>query len=150
MTKTFIDHLSDELADLHESGLYKTERVIISKQAGTVALATDQRARVSPVLAPFFGRAANSEQSPVLLARRTRVPIIVLHCLWRADAAGFVFRAQRVFRPEELAEVSIEEATAQINAEFERAIRAAPDQYLWIHDRFRDAPADEDASVPAA
>lgn len=34
----FIKHLSGELAGLKESGLYKTERVITSKQAGTVAL----------------------------------------------------------------------------------------------------------------
>ncbi|WP_372803197.1 glycine C-acetyltransferase [Paracoccus seriniphilus] len=38
MTKHFIDHLSRELDDLRQAGLYKTERVITSKQAGTVAL----------------------------------------------------------------------------------------------------------------
>ncbi|SNT75596.1 glycine C-acetyltransferase [Paracoccus seriniphilus] len=38
MTKHFIDHLRRELDDLRQAGLYKTERVITSKQAGTVAL----------------------------------------------------------------------------------------------------------------
>ncbi|MCB1385958.1 MAG: glycine C-acetyltransferase [Nitratireductor sp.] len=38
MTAGFIAHLSRELAGLKEAGLYKSERIIASKQAGTVAL----------------------------------------------------------------------------------------------------------------
>ena len=38
MTNAFIEHLSDELKDLKSTGLYKSERIIDSKQAGTVAL----------------------------------------------------------------------------------------------------------------
>lgn len=38
MSKTFIDHMTDELERLKADGLYKTERVIVSKQAGEVAL----------------------------------------------------------------------------------------------------------------
>ncbi len=38
MTKDFIDHMTRELDMLMQSGLYKNERVITSKQAGTVAL----------------------------------------------------------------------------------------------------------------
>ena len=38
MTHAFIDHLSGELKDLKDTGLYKSERIIDSKQAGTVAL----------------------------------------------------------------------------------------------------------------
>lgn len=40
MTKDFIDHLSRDLDGLRRAGLYKTERVITSKQAGTVTLET--------------------------------------------------------------------------------------------------------------
>jgi glycine C-acetyltransferase len=38
MAEAFIDHLARELDELKETGLYKSERVIASKQAGTVAL----------------------------------------------------------------------------------------------------------------
>ena len=38
MTNAFIEHLGDELKDLKNTGLYKTERIIDSKQAGTMAL----------------------------------------------------------------------------------------------------------------
>jgi len=38
MTQTFITHLAGKLTNLKEEGLYKTERIITSKQAGTVSL----------------------------------------------------------------------------------------------------------------
>ena len=38
MTKDFLTYLSSELRELRNTGLYKSERIITSKQAGTVAL----------------------------------------------------------------------------------------------------------------
>ena len=38
MTKSFLTSLNSELTELRNTGLYKSERVIASKQAGTVAL----------------------------------------------------------------------------------------------------------------
>ena len=40
MTHHFLTHLQNELESLHNTGLYKSERVITSKQAGTVQLET--------------------------------------------------------------------------------------------------------------
>jgi glycine C-acetyltransferase len=40
MTQAFIDHLFRELDDLRDAGLFKTERVITTPQAGTVGLAS--------------------------------------------------------------------------------------------------------------
>lgn len=40
MTQAFIEHLSQELEDLRDAGLYKSERVITSKQAGSVSLSS--------------------------------------------------------------------------------------------------------------
>ncbi|OJU05475.1 MAG: glycine C-acetyltransferase [Rhizobium sp. 63-7] len=43
MTTTFLDHLRSELAILKETGLYKSERIITSKQAGEIAIASGER-----------------------------------------------------------------------------------------------------------
>jgi len=43
MTKAFLSHLTTELASLKEAGLYKSERVITSKQAGEIAVASGER-----------------------------------------------------------------------------------------------------------
>ena len=43
MTSAFLTHLRTELAGLKEAGLYKSERVITSKQAGEIAVAGGER-----------------------------------------------------------------------------------------------------------
>jgi glycine C-acetyltransferase len=43
MTDRFLDHLSAELETLRGAGLYKSERVITSKQAGRIAVASGER-----------------------------------------------------------------------------------------------------------
>ncbi|MEO0327295.1 MAG: glycine C-acetyltransferase [Pseudomonadota bacterium] len=42
MTAAFVDHLNSELDELRENGLYKTERIITSRQSGTVSLNSDR------------------------------------------------------------------------------------------------------------
>jgi hypothetical protein len=36
MTQIFLDYLNTQLTGLHSNGLYKSERVIVSKQAGDI------------------------------------------------------------------------------------------------------------------
>lgn len=43
MTSQFLSHLRSELAALKDAGLYKSERVITSKQAGEIAVASGER-----------------------------------------------------------------------------------------------------------
>jgi KDO2-lipid IV(A) lauroyltransferase len=115
---------------------------------GYVALLVDQRARGRTVLAPFFGRQAHCERSVAILARRLGVPLIV-GASTRLPGERFAVRVPRVFWPEELARRSPEEVLAAINAEFERMILAQPDQYLWLHDRYRKAPPAEPSGAPS-
>lgn len=43
MTQIFLDYLNTQLAGLHSNGLYKSERVIVSKQAGEIELTTGEK-----------------------------------------------------------------------------------------------------------
>ncbi|KQY15427.1 hypothetical protein ASD31_08660, partial [Rhizobium sp. Root482] len=43
MTNAFIQHLATELEGLKSAGLYKSERVITSKQAGEIEVASGER-----------------------------------------------------------------------------------------------------------
>lgn len=45
-----------------------------------------------------------------------------------------------VLWPDELAEEGLVEIATRINRSFERLIRAHPEQYFWLHDRFKDTP----------
>jgi lauroyl/myristoyl acyltransferase len=99
------------------------------------------------VFAPFFGRLARCDRSAGVLLRRLNAPVAIGACLmdgpwrWRVH-----FRD--VLSPRDLAGKSPEEISTSINVVLERLIRSAPDQYFWLHDRYRGAqPADIAASA---
>ncbi len=114
----------------------------VIRGGGSVAMLLDQRARVKPVLAPFFGRMATADRSAGVLLRRLKVPLVIVAVY--ADERPGHYRAvfPAVIEPEELAGASPEAIATRINAELERLILACPDQYFWLHDRYRGAPAE--------
>ena len=108
-----------------------------------VALLLDQNtSRREGVFVSFFGRTASTSKSLAVLAVRTRTPIvpifiyrerigvhrIVIHPFFNADAA----------RDSEQAVVAL---TQRCTAAIEAAITVAPDQWLWVHNRWRTQPA---------
>jgi glycine C-acetyltransferase len=60
MAQSMIEHLKKEIAGLKEAGLFKEERVITSKQAGTVSLA-DGRRVINLCANNYLGLADNAE-----------------------------------------------------------------------------------------
>ena len=100
----------------------------------------DQRTRKRGVLAPFFGRPALCDRSAGVLLKRLRVPITVGAVYLTGNPYHVRVDAQTVLEPEELAGQSVEEIITRINAELEALILKEPDQYFWLHDRYRGAP----------
>ena len=111
----------------------------IVRGGGMIALVLDQRARKRPLIAPFFGRPARCDRSAAVLVKRLRAPIVI--------GAGFLTEVPWRWRihlpvvlwPADLAGMSVEEVTTRINREFEKLILMAPEQYFWLHDRYRGA-----------
>jgi lauroyl/myristoyl acyltransferase len=112
----------------------------VLRAGGCLGMVLDQRARVRPVLAPYFGRLARCDRSAGVLMKRLRTPVLVGACLstgpWR-----WRLSVPTVIQPEELADADA--IVTRLNAEFETLIRAAPDQYFWLHDRYRGATVAE-------
>jgi len=100
----------------------------------------DQRPRKGAVTAPFFGRPVRTERSAGVLARRLRLPIVYFHCLKKEEPFRYRMRFTRIVPPEEVRSMSIEELATLSNEEAEQAILACPEQYFWLHDRFRQDP----------
>ena len=107
------------------------------RAGATTQLLVDQRSVRGWVEAPFFGRPANCDRTFGVLARRVPKPILVYACLGTDDPERFRFVAPRVLGPEQFAGLEPEEAAARVNQHIESLIRMAPDQYFWLHDRFR-------------
>jgi len=100
----------------------------------------DQRARQKPVLAPLFGRPARSDRSAGVLLRRLKCPVVFM-ATYRTGDLRWRFVCERVIWPDEMAGASPEAIATTINAELEKQILAAPEQYFWLHDRYRDTPS---------
>ena len=106
---------------------------------GSVTMLLDQRAQVKPVLAPFFGRIACCDRSVGVLVRRTKAPILLTACYMTDEPLRYRIEVFGVIRPEEVAGAGPDEIAARINQGLERMILARPEQYFWLHDRFRDS-----------
>ena len=127
---------------LHRHGAASSIPKVIAA-GGYVGLMVDQRARRKTIVAPFFGRPAHCERAVAVFARRLGVPVVFAACYRTERRWRYQVEFPRVLWPDELSRLSPEAITARINAELERMIRAHPEQYFWLHDRYRGAPADE-------
>lgn len=119
------------------------------RAGATVQLLVDQRAHRRFVEAPFFGRKASCDRTLGVLARRVPQPILVYACLGTDDPERFRFVAPEVIDPTEFEGLTASQITTRANQEIESLIRMAPEQYLWLHDRFRDRPVSEPTPQPA-
>jgi lauroyl/myristoyl acyltransferase len=100
----------------------------------------DQRPRKSEVMAPFFGAQARTERSAGVLARRQRLPLVFFHCLKTEEPFHYRLRFTRVVSAEEVRSLTVEELATLANQEAEKAILGCPEQYFWLHDRFKAHP----------
>jgi Kdo2-lipid IVA lauroyltransferase/acyltransferase len=112
----------------------------IVRAGGAAVLLLDQRPRVKAIQATFFGRLANCDRSAGVLVRRVAAPILVMGCYLIPGSRRYRLVFQRVVMPEELEGASPTEVMELVNRETEALILRAPEQYFWLHDRFKGAP----------
>lgn len=108
------------------------------RSGGSVWYAPDQDMRgKDSVFAPFFGIAAATITATHHLARLSGAAVIPF--FHRRDAAGgYTLRLEAA-----LADFPGDDAaadTARVNACIEQMVREAPEQYLWVHKRFKTRP----------
>lgn len=123
---------------LPRRGAMKDAPAVI-KAGGSVVMMLDQRARVKPVIVPFFGRPARCDRSAGVLLKRLGAPIVFGACYGTARPFRYHFSMRTVLWPEEFARETPEAIARLVNAELERMILEHPDQFFWLHDRYRGA-----------
>lgn len=113
------------------------------------ALLLDQNQRKRALFVPVFGRLAATDRSAAILALRMGATVLV-GCALR-EGRGFRFRmaAAPLLRPtaRELAQRDAAGFTRRIMEALEGLILAHPEQYLWVHRRYRTRPPEEAAAV---
>ena len=120
---------------------------------GNLALLCDQDAGNKGLFVPFFGQPASTFKSIALLALQYRAVILVGYAIRLPDD----FTNNRWVRFEQGCEAVIDtadfqgpdgirELTMAYTEALERAIRRAPEQYFWVHRRWKSLPAQKKKS----
>lgn len=104
----------------------------LRKRGGFLLALIDQDIRAQSVYVPFFGRLAHTPVGPAQMALRWSMPVVPGFCRRLANGSQLV-----EFRPQLPRYDSAEELTAAITRTIEDQIRAQPDQWVWMHRRWR-------------
>jgi Kdo2-lipid IVA lauroyltransferase/acyltransferase len=97
------------------------------------------------VFVPFFGTLACTTSGVAMMAMRTGAMILPMSCVWNNAAGKYNVVYGPIIESPNTGDRhrDVFEMTAAFTAELEKLIRAYPDQWLWIHKRWKVRPPGE-------
>ncbi len=114
------------------------------KRNRIVAILCDQDAGKAGLFIPFFNRPASTPRGPALFHIKTGAPIIFVTAPCRVDGTYLVTFEEMLFTgligKREDDEFRI---MTQITERLEEEVRQYPEQWLWLHRRWKTTPPDE-------
>jgi heptosyltransferase II len=100
---------------------------------GGVGVLSDQHAGDHGLWTPFFGRLASTSPLAGLLAKRTRAALIAAAVYTTGPARWRIVFTERFDQPG----TSVAAITSRINEVIEQQIRVAPEDWFWVHNRWK-------------
>jgi KDO2-lipid IV(A) lauroyltransferase len=90
----------------------------------------------------FFGRPASTHKAIALLALEHRVPLLVVGVRKVGEPLRYEVRAEDHILPEDYdgRTDAVRAMTQRFTAALERVVRASPEQYFWLHRRWKHQP----------
>jgi KDO2-lipid IV(A) lauroyltransferase len=116
-------------------------RAAAALRAGrSVALLADENGGYRGLFVPFFGRSASTRKTAAVLSLATAAPIVLGACI-RRPGRPFLFRLAMFEPPVDLEPGSaVRDLTARVVATLETWIRDDPEQWRWVHWRWKTRP----------
>ncbi len=109
----------------------------VVRQGGRVGLAMDQRVRPGQgIVLPFLGHPALVTPLPASLSLRTGAPALPIFA-WPEAGGRYRVELGEPILPSEGGDAAVASLTARYLAALEREIRRRPEQWLWMHRRWR-------------
>ena len=129
---------------LYKKGVSAVAGEVIDAGHGLSFIA-DQDAGRKGLFVDFFGRKASTYKSIGLLAMAKRVPIIVGYAARVRRGFHYRIAVERIIQPEEweTRDDPLHWITQTFSHALETAIRRWPEQYLWVHRRWKHRPKNE-------
>ena len=103
------------------------------RSGGGVGVLSDQHAGDHGLWTPFFGRLASTSPLPGLLAKRTQAALIAAAVYTTGPARWRMVFTERFDQPG----ASVADITSKINEIIEQQIRVAPEDWFWVHNRWK-------------
>jgi len=118
----------------------------VLREGGTLGILSDLNSHPHEgVFVPFFGKLACTTAGIATLALKTNAVVIPTCAVWDKQKKRYFFHGDapvEIVRTGDLRK-DVELNTAQFAAAMERIIRRYPDQWLWIHKRWKTRPQGE-------
>ena len=111
---------------------------------GKVAVLADQDAGPRGVFVPFFGRPASAHKAVALMALEFDARIVVVGVPRVGDPMRYEVVCEDAFDAADYADRpdAVKAITERYHAALERLIRRHPEQYFWLHRRWKTRPAE--------
>jgi KDO2-lipid IV(A) lauroyltransferase len=142
--------INDFVLGVRESGL---QTIILKEGAGTAVEATlagggfvsilaDQDAGNRGAFVPFFGRLASTWRTPAIVSMKTGAPILPGCCVRLGRKLRFRIIVGEPIYPRADADVNSEtlRMTREFTRQLEGWVRDYPEQYMWLHRRWKSVP----------
>jgi KDO2-lipid IV(A) lauroyltransferase len=110
------------------------------KAGEILGLVIDQDTAVQSVFVPFFGKLAATPRAPADLVLRTGAALIAGFCQRKTDGTYVLSMREVPVEPSDDRERDVLRLTDALSREIEGAIRRAPEQWVWMHQRWRTRP----------
>jgi KDO2-lipid IV(A) lauroyltransferase len=108
---------------------------------GVIATLADQDAGQRGLFVDFFGRPASTHKAVAILALQYNVPLAVIGTprvgplRYRADVEDVIYPEEYEGQPD-----AVRRITQRFTAALERLVRRHPEQYFWLHRRWKHQP----------
>jgi KDO2-lipid IV(A) lauroyltransferase len=112
----------------------------ILAEGGTLVLLGDQDAGPKGCWVPFFNRPASCHKAIALFAIAHQAPLVLSYARRLDRPLHFEVGIAGVFDPLEHPLANVRQITAWYNQQLEQLVRAHPEQYWWLHRRWRAEP----------
>jgi len=115
------------------------EMIRVLQRNKILIVQVDQDARRSGVLVNFFGRPASTHRAPATLALKYNAPIVMAN-IYREGRWNTVNLSEPMY-PEAFRDHPdpVQALTQAYTDRFEEFVRAHPEQWFWMHDRWKTA-----------
>ncbi|HVF30067.1 MAG TPA: lysophospholipid acyltransferase family protein [Pyrinomonadaceae bacterium] len=123
-----------------------TAAIAVLREGGVLGVLPDVNVlHRDGVFVPFLGTLACTTSGVAMMAMRTNAMILPMCCVWNPEIGKYRVHYGSLIEVPDTGDRhrDVLEATAAFTAEMEKFVRAYPEQWMWIHKRWKTRPDGE-------